>query len=689
MPCSRAPGSGPTIPNAFTNWAQDVSAAPQQFFQPNSVDELVAIVRQAEDNRLTVRAVGSGWSFTDVMVSPDYMVNTDLLNRTLSETLTGTDYFGDPIFAALIPAARTKRLLYHVEAGVKVHDLHDRLERIPGGISLNDGPGGQPNWHGYALKTLGGSGGQSIIGAVSTSTHGGDDHDNLTNEVIRPLPDMVQAIHLVGAGGAEFFIQRGGQNAIVDVAALGELMPCVAGAGQIISDDDAFNAAVVAVGRMGIVYSVVLEVRRQYFLEENVRQDTWGHVSSLVLLGQHSASKTTIADLRPANRFLQVLILPYPNSDGDRTCLVTTRNEVLPTGPGDAPGKGVFDYVCDSPPAVVMALLGATIAGLIAIAAESGLLSLIPIVGPLLAGVDVAAAALAVAILAPLLSPNTTIGDCLAGLENVISQIGMFGWASGLVNSILGSFLSPGTHTDLSYKIMDTYDYQAKCYKALSMEVAFNADDTAYVDYIHAVFEKIDNYAAQNIVVGAYISLRYCGGSQALLAIEQWPHTVCIEISALGGLAHDAEILAAFELEAANRGAAVHWGQINNRSRPDIEARFPGIDRWRAVLARVSAKGSTKTFDNGFCQQRGLEIYGAKLRRDLSYLLPLLTVDSARGVSSVADLLLDDRRRAGDLTWLEPLLGSAKPRDASPATAGLEEDGAAKSSDLSYLLPLL
>jgi hypothetical protein len=182
--------------------------------------------------------------------------------------------------------------------------------------------------------------------------------------------------------------------------------------------------------------------------------------------------------------------------------------------------------------------------------------------------------------------------------------------------------------------------------------------------------------------------LRYCGGSQALLAIEQWPHTVCIEISALGGLAHDAEILAAFELEAANRGAAVHWGQINNRSRPDIEARFPGIGRWRAALARVSANGSSGTFDNGFCQQRGLEIYDTKLKRDLSYLLPLLTVDSARGVSNVSDLLLDDRR-ARDLSWLEPLLGSAKPRSASAATAALQEDAAAKPSDLSYLLPLL
>jgi FAD/FMN-containing dehydrogenase len=209
MLCNRAAGLGPTINNSFTNWAQNVSANPQIYFQPNTIDELVAIVRQAEANHVSVRAVGSGWSFTDVMVSPDYMVNTDLLSATLSETLTGTDYSGEPVFASLTPLARSKRLLYHVEAGIKVHDLYERLEQVPGGILLNDGLGGQPRWHGYALKTLGGSGGQSIAGAVSTSTHGGDDHDSL-GTAVQPLPDMVQGLHLVGAGGAEFFIQRGG-----------------------------------------------------------------------------------------------------------------------------------------------------------------------------------------------------------------------------------------------------------------------------------------------------------------------------------------------------------------------------------------------------------------------------------------------------------------------------------------------
>ena len=539
------------------------------------------------------------------MVSPDYMVNTDLLNGTpwpngapdpaslntlvqlhsdsaLSESMTGTSYPDDPVFNALTPLAR-KLDLCHVQAGIKIHDLYMWLDSVPGGVVAGDGA------HGYAVPTLGGSGGQSLAGAISTSTHGGDDHDELGNP-IRPLPDMVRGIHLVGAGGAEFFIQRGGARAIVNVAALRKLMPCVAGPGQIITDDDVFEAVLVSMGRMGIFYSLVLEVRAQFFLAETGNKNTWNNVVP------------GLRDLRAANRFLQVLILPYADSNGDHTCFVTTRQDVPPrsyTGPSpDPPPASPFNSICDEDPDVINATVGVFLNSLIpasvtldsvinailwaasvVIPAISGLAELVE----LALGVAISATDLAViAALSPLLRPGVTIGQALAEAVNVLTSHGMIGAAEQIVNGVLSSQMSTSSRQNISYKIIDTYDYLSKCFKALSVEVAFNADDPAYLGYTQAVFGLIDNFASQNVLVGAYISLRYCAGSEATLAIEQWPHTVCIEISALGGLAHDAEVLAAFELEAANRGAAVHWGQLNNRSRPDIEARFPGIDRWRA-----------------------------------------------------------------------------------------------------------
>lgn len=637
MPCNRAPGTGNVVPGLFINWAHNVTANPQRIFQPTTLDELVAIVKQAEANDLSVRAVGSGWSFTDIMVSPDYMVYTSKLNQILSETMTGNAYPADPVFGALTAGAR-QRLLCHVEAGIKIHDLHDQLENNfqpapgqnpPPGIILNDGPGGAPQPHGYAVKTLGGSGGQSIVGAALTSVHGGDDHDR-SSAPIKALPDMIQGIHLVGAGGAEFFLQRGGSKAIVDPALLGQLMPCVAG--RVFSDDDVFNAAVVSMGRMGIIYSVVIEVRPQYVLLENRVQDTWKNVSS----------GNTLKNLRTNNRFLQVLILPYGDSNGDHTCFVTTRNETTPNGPPTpSPGFNFFTFACEESGPVLAAMIAGVIGGLSAAVAE---LLLIPIVGPLLAAADT----LLITALTPLLDPGVTIGDYLATIVNIAAELGALGACQQLVNSILSSAQSLQVRQDLSYKIMDTYDYKGSCSSALSLEVAFDADAGNYLDFVQAVFGLIDNFASQNILVGAYISLRYCAGSDALLAIEHWPHTVCVEIAALGGLANDMLVLNSFEAEAVRRGGIVHWGQLNSRSRADIEAAFPAtIGPWRFTLAQLSANGKLSTFDNDFCRQRGLEVIGTvrKRSKDVSYLVPLLleqeTSKASRDVSYLVPLLLD------------------------------------------------
>ena len=765
MPCNRAPGTGPTINNHFTNWAHNVNATPRTFFQPENLDELVAIVKQAAENNLTVRAVGSGWSFTDVMVSQDFMVDTSRLDRTLSETMTGTTY-DDPVFNSLTAMAK-KRNLYHVEAGVKIHHFYPRLESTQGtpgnpvGILLNDGPGGTPQRHGFAFHTLGGSGGQSIAGAVSTSVHGGDDHNNKTHEPIGPLPEMVQAIHLVGPAGVEFFIQRGGARAIVDVATLKQQMPCVAGPGQVISDDAIFQAAVVSVCRMGIIYSVVLDVRPQYFLNQVAGPNTWEAVSKKVLLTQHNpiGTPSTIADMRVLNRFLEVVILPYPNSDGSHTCAASTRNEVDPSGPGNSSGGvNLFNFACDQAPEVLDALVGALIGGLGAVVAAaiatsaaaaasaeaatataaataaglanaaaatadavaaaavggSGLLSFIPVIGPILAGATATAAVTAAAAadaaaatadaasviaataattaaasavaaagtaaaaasaaasavaglaaplipvvgtflagvsavdapvliqqLTPLLSPSATIGDFLAAFENLASQLGFFDVAAAAVNFVLSTNLPSGNVTDISYKIMDTYDYHSKCFKALSLEVAFDADKTEYVEYINDVFAKIDGLAAQKILVAAYISLRYCGGSKALLAIERWNHTVTIEIGALEGIRDEFGVLTTFEMMAAQRGATVHWGQLNSLTQIQVESAFPNMDKWRAALLRIGAKGSLHTFDNLFCQSHGLEILETKIKRNLSFLEPLL---------------LDDRAANKDLSFLLPTL---------------------------------
>jgi hypothetical protein len=73
----------------FQNFHGNVSLTPRRTYAPESLTDLVDIVREAEADMRRVRAIGSGWSFTKVNLTEDYLVSTDNLNRTLSETMSG------------------------------------------------------------------------------------------------------------------------------------------------------------------------------------------------------------------------------------------------------------------------------------------------------------------------------------------------------------------------------------------------------------------------------------------------------------------------------------------------------------------------------------------------------------------------------------------------------------------------
>ena len=67
-----------------------------------------------------------------------------------------------------------------------------------------------------------------------------------------------RAAHLVGPGGQEWWITP--QSSLFGDAGLLSTLPEWCPDAQIVADDDAFNAVRVGVGRMGVIYSVILEV---------------------------------------------------------------------------------------------------------------------------------------------------------------------------------------------------------------------------------------------------------------------------------------------------------------------------------------------------------------------------------------------------------------------------------------------
>ena len=119
----------------FRNWAGNQVCVPQEILRPGSVEEVAAIVRRAFEGGLTVKAVGSGHSFTDTACTRGILVSLDRL--------------------AAVEAVDTARRRVTVQAGIRLDALNRRLDEA-----------------GLAMPNLGDIDRQSLAGATATATHG-------------------------------------------------------------------------------------------------------------------------------------------------------------------------------------------------------------------------------------------------------------------------------------------------------------------------------------------------------------------------------------------------------------------------------------------------------------------------------------------------------------------------------------
>ena len=123
----------------WSNWSREQSYIVDRIWRPATLDELVWVVAQAEIEGMRLKAVGSGWSFEDIAVSTDWVVDISALNSLLETSVLDA--------ATLNAEARDNDNLIHVEAGITIWDLNDALEAP----AINK-----------AIPSLGGSGGQTL-----------------------------------------------------------------------------------------------------------------------------------------------------------------------------------------------------------------------------------------------------------------------------------------------------------------------------------------------------------------------------------------------------------------------------------------------------------------------------------------------------------------------------------------------
>jgi FAD binding domain len=230
----------PPTKDWWENWPLSEPKGPPSKHTPSSVVGLVAIARNASAQD-RVRASGSRWSASGAARADHAWVETSALTGIISWDLTA--------LADQFPQVRRPNLVL-VRAGTKIHSLATEL------------------WaRQMSIPTLGGSMGQSIAGAISTGTHGSDIE-------LPPIAAMVRAIHLVAPGGCEYWLEHPDWP-IASESSLRRNYADWHESMTWLRNADAFNAALVSVGRCGFIYSYVLEVEPAYQLRADRGRSSW------------------------------------------------------------------------------------------------------------------------------------------------------------------------------------------------------------------------------------------------------------------------------------------------------------------------------------------------------------------------------------------------------------------------------
>lgn len=641
MTCSGRGSTGIITENwLFENWARTRRILVPVVFNPTGVAEIVAGVLEVERAKGTLKAMGSQWSYSDVAVddTTGYVINT----MQLKEVLSGSTAM-PPI--AVLPFALNKDLrkksrskyFVHVEAGIKIHQLNCQLDAL-----------------GLAMPTLGGNNGQSLAGVISTGTHGSD-----VNDV--PIADAVAAIHLVGPGGQEWWIERDeGDGSITDPGRMGELrqMDVLCRDIRLEYNTSLFRAVLVSMGRMGVIYSCVLRAVDAFGLTQNRRVSTW--------TAERARLRNPIAPFG-TDTFVEIFLNPYPDAMGEHSCIVTVRNKAAtgvafrPDDPDDpAFGAATLRGFCRTPhmTQILVALnlsigpliLAATSAAVAALAA----LNAIPVVGPVLfavASTGAIAAATAVyvnlqnALLACLIeTPGGNFAEQLSNVVNLAVKAGQQSIIPLIVSSMAGSLRPTGNRSDgtpihpltrESYRI-STEQKQcpiapleaSNCERNMDgMEFAFDMSPGKenLFTFISSLLALADEFYAAQTPPAFGFSLRFTGKTEALLGMQQFARTCSVEIFLLRRVAsHERFIAKIYELAASN-GGIPHWGLMHSLTKDQVSKLYPAASEWRQALRYIidGGGGRTETFQSRFSIERGLE--------PETYLAPSVVLPNANG----------------------------------------------------------
>lgn len=552
-----------------------------------------------------------------------YVVNTQSLLSSLQQNLP-------QLLSADAARATTgdapEKYYFHVEAGITMSALSELLQHQSPRL---------------AIEATGGSPGATLAGALATATHGG--------ECNRPLlVDRVKAVHLVGPGGLQWWIE--GREPVADPEKLLAAYPCLSrdriiqGTTPVggILPQDWLNAVVVSFGSVGIIYSLVLEVVPLFGIHEVVVQTTWrallqraiqpsgrgsglddlrhppadaphrnsfgGTLFNLLLDGRKNGTGIRASD----NHYIDLAIDPnriaprldVAFSEPDWNCWVLNR-EMTPSVPFETkpPAKDLIGRVVASleqtlkSPQIQQRL--ETALGVEFLAQRDALEAIRR------ASYQVPAALRRAGLM---LRSSDLIDTILDFVVRRVERVGYVDVARAIVSGFFAGLLGvEGTRGEVTGSASSVGDigFPSGGIMGTAIEIAMAPADafpflqTEILDRIHEPFF-------------GYVSVRICPRTQALLGMQQFDVSVMIEVVAFG-TDQARQFIAdlqqrTVEKMRAGLNAMLHWGLENDRldaatlrSIPALNQGSPSkLEKFRAVrrLIKAAAPDTPSVFDN-------------------------------------------------------------------------------------------
>jgi len=597
--CISRRAAGRTVPSLppgwiFESWPRNFTVAAVKGYVPTTVSELANAVLEAEAAGHHVRAFGGKWSFSDAVRAsgggnpsstppPGVMIDT----KELASSLQGN-------LSSLLADGVSRDFLFHVEAGITCDELNVLLDHEPVRQKLE----------------AGGGSGQTLAGLLSTATHSAESR-------VGPMTDAVRAIHLVGAGGLEHWIER--DVGITSPAKLRAAYPCLRGE-TIHYNTLLFDAVLVSAGCMGVIYSVLIGTVPQIGILQHRATLTWeelmaadpalaGVIDGSFMAGRvgttnvHDGTPMTAAAPFTPNDFAQIVINPYPYDAQDATlsapararagqhaCFVTNHvpiavpsSEVVnsPAGGGslEALGDGIGTAARDT-------------------------------MGSNVLDFDIRFLNLQSA-----LSGVTDVSERAIRLVDFLADHYDQRTISGVIDYVLQNILPIADRSDVASQMSEVVSW-GQSIRSFCVEAAFSVPDA--VLFIPKLLDLVARYASpktpagtpkQQCFVGGYVALRVVGKqTEALLGMQRWSPTCCVEYLGLAGTHRIDDFVTELEKLALFSGGILHWGLQNEAmTAGDVRRVYTAdrVDTFRRARGILSDRGRA-TFDNTFTQRFGL-----------------------------------------------------------------------------------